>query len=232
MDDTSLINGPGTSNSTMDIQVDEEFFFEDLYIVVENTAFKVPRRNFQVNSEVFANMFKSPVAPGQVADGLSLERPLRLEGIKRSDFVAFLTAMFPLKHKQADSLTTAHWISVLKLSHMWSFDDLHEHAISKLSNIPKEHPAQALALASQIGVSQWFLPALDTLVKRPEPIGMTEAELLGMEMALKIASIRDKSFDIITSKYDTYARGPAYRAINLTRAHLDYTSTIKDTFGL
>lgn len=94
----------------------EEFYFTDIIflvsghfrtgiitwsippIQVENQLFKVPRRNFAEESEVFANMFKLPLPDGQDTDqdGSSDDRPLRLDGIQKTDFIQLLRVMFHL----------------------------------------------------------------------------------------------------------------------------------------
>jgi hypothetical protein len=66
---------------------------------VENQLFKVPRRNFAIESEIFSDMFQLPAPTDGTSpppDGLSDDRPLRLDGIKKSDFIQLLRVMFPL----------------------------------------------------------------------------------------------------------------------------------------
>ena len=63
---------------------------------VENELFKVPSRNFAIESEIFSDMFQLPVpTDGTPPDGLSDDRPIRLDGIKKSDFIQLLRVMFP-----------------------------------------------------------------------------------------------------------------------------------------
>ena len=65
---------------------------------VENELFKVPTRNFAIESEIFSDMFQLPVPTdgGGTPEGSSDERPIRLDGIKKSDFIQLLRVMFPL----------------------------------------------------------------------------------------------------------------------------------------
>ena len=65
---------------------------------VEDQLFKVPRRNFAIESEIFSDMFQLPVptTAGHSLDGSSDDQPLRLDGIKKSDFVQLLRVMFAL----------------------------------------------------------------------------------------------------------------------------------------
>ena len=62
---------------------------------VENQLFKVPSRNFANESDIFSDMFQLPPIDG-TPDGLSDDQPIRLYGIKKSDFIQLLRVMFPL----------------------------------------------------------------------------------------------------------------------------------------
>jgi hypothetical protein len=62
---------------------------------VEDTLFRLPRRHFEEESEVFRDLFQLPVAENTSPDGHSDEQPLRLEGIKKGDFEQLLRVLFP-----------------------------------------------------------------------------------------------------------------------------------------
>jgi hypothetical protein len=62
---------------------------------VEDTLFRVPRRYFEQESEIFRTMFQLPVAKGIAPDGSSNEQPLLLEGVNKEDFRQLLRVMFP-----------------------------------------------------------------------------------------------------------------------------------------
>lgn len=62
---------------------------------VEGRLFKLPRRAFESQSQIFCDMFASPQTEGLPADGSSKEHPLRLDGYKLPDFRALLKVMFP-----------------------------------------------------------------------------------------------------------------------------------------
>jgi hypothetical protein len=64
-------------------------------VKVEGILFRVPRHHFIEQSEVFRDMFNLPVATDTVPDGLSDEQPLRLGGVKETDFRQLLRVMFP-----------------------------------------------------------------------------------------------------------------------------------------
>jgi hypothetical protein len=60
---------------------------------VEDQLFKVHRHLLVNVSPVFRDMYAIPVA---VADGISDERPLVLEGIEKVDFIRLLRCLYPL----------------------------------------------------------------------------------------------------------------------------------------
>lgn len=62
---------------------------------VEGCLFKVPRRPFEDQSDVFKSMFTLPPGQNIVVDGMSDDKPLLLENIKKDDFRAFLHVLFP-----------------------------------------------------------------------------------------------------------------------------------------
>jgi hypothetical protein len=63
---------------------------------VENQLFRVPRRNFATQSNVFSDMFQLPPQDGTPPEGSSDDRPIRLDGIAKSSFTQLLRIMFPL----------------------------------------------------------------------------------------------------------------------------------------
>ena len=60
-------------------------------VQVENCLFKVPRGPFQTESIVFRDMFLLP--QGEIVEGLDDERPIKLDGIAKSDFEQLLKVL-------------------------------------------------------------------------------------------------------------------------------------------
>ena len=119
---------------------------------VEDTLFRVPRRYFEQESEIFRTMFQLPVANDTAPDGSSNEKPLLLEGVNKEDFRQLLRVMFPecvdSCHMFVDpfdlvdrrlllvqKLSVPQGISVLKLSAMWQMDNLTDMVVQQLSNL-------------------------------------------------------------------------------------------------
>ena len=97
---------------------------------VENELFKVPRQNFAVQSEIFSDMFQLPgPADGTPSEGSSDDRPIRLDGIKKSDFIQLLHVMFPLwvihsnrHHLRWKSCYHFQWFSIMRFAEFKGVD--------------------------------------------------------------------------------------------------------------
>ena len=62
---------------------------------MEARLFKVPRYQFECNSEIFATIFTLPLA-GET-EGTTDQNPLKLEGINSVDFQSLLKVLYPHK---------------------------------------------------------------------------------------------------------------------------------------
>ena len=62
---------------------------------VEDTLFKVPRRTFENDSEIFRDMFAMPPAEGRTVEGACPEKPVYLEGIREEDMMQLMRVLFP-----------------------------------------------------------------------------------------------------------------------------------------
>jgi len=204
------------------IKKDESFYFADIIFLVDGCLFKVPRTYFERDSEVFCSLFQLPVAQDVPIEGSSDQKPLRLEGIKEDDFRQLLRVMYPRHAGQQDIMTSTEWTSVLKLSTMWSFEDLRDLAIQAMTDLPID-PIERAALADEFNVEEWLLPALNELAQREEPISVEEARRLGWERALQIAAVRE-SFVAWNEKIAFGPRG--------ARTQIDFTGRIRDILNI
>ena len=75
---------------------------------------------------------------------------------------------------------------------MWQFQQICTIA---LENLPyrsvEKSPTEKVALAFQYDIKHWLLPGLNQLAQRSEPINVADVQLLGLEVALKIAAVRE-----------------------------------------
>lgn len=82
------------------------------------------------------------------------------------------------------------WISVLKLSTMWEFQETRKLAIQTLSS--GIDLTTKILLGKQYKVGEWLFAAYEGLAKRTEPISLDEAERLGLETAIRLYQIREE----------------------------------------
>jgi len=120
------------------------------------------------------------------------------------------------------------WISVLKLSNMWQFQQVRTLALQKLPyRWVRKSAAEKVALAFQYDIEQWLIPGLNQLARRQEPISVEDVQLLGLDVALKVAAIRES--------HVSQNPGNSGRVVTLgTRnaRQVDFTPIIKKTFEL
>ncbi|KAF8836862.1 hypothetical protein BDN67DRAFT_1014319 [Paxillus ammoniavirescens] len=58
-------------------------------------------------------------------------------------------------------------------------------------------PVDKVALAMQYNIKDWLLPALNAIAQWPKPIGAGDVDRLGLDVALKIASVREEGYLIL-----------------------------------
>jgi hypothetical protein len=119
----------------------------------------------------------------------------------------------------------------MKLARMWEIDRIRKLAIQ---NMPYEQvcktSTEKVALAVQYDIQPWLLPGLNELAQRKEPLGNHDLELLGPEMLLKVAAVRESLITtIIRSSGGSFSRlNPGSR----DASKVDFTSVIKRVFQM
>ncbi|OBZ75083.1 hypothetical protein A0H81_05027 [Grifola frondosa] len=135
---------------------DEIFYFRDVVFLVDGVLFKVPRRNFEENSEVFWTMYTLPPVAG-VPDGSDDEHPLLLERISAEDFRCLLRIMFAPKYSDNQELSLDEWTAVLRLASMWQFTQIRDLVIDVLDQSISE-PISRIMLARKYSITEWLIP--------------------------------------------------------------------------
>jgi len=139
-------------------------------------------------------------------------------------------------------LNDEQWIAVLKLSTMWEFDGLRMAAIDILGH-SKINAVDKLVAAKRYNIDEWLLPALLSLAQRPELISIEEGHRIGLETALKLASVREKlkvePVQKTVSCHHLPHKVHSYTSMRLAVGNrppeaekLDYTPMIRAVFGL
>ncbi|KAI0927742.1 hypothetical protein AcW1_005181 [Taiwanofungus camphoratus] len=169
----------------------EMFYFQDVVFLIEGTILRLTRYPFENNSKVFRDMYMLPVVDSSIIDGSSDEHPLVLEGVEKAAFEQLLRVLYPpWYYNWKEVLSVDQWKSVLNLADMWQFDEVRAAAISALAGSLKD-PVQRIALAQRYGITSWLLPSLNQLAQRGEPLGLRDAEQIGIDFALRVASVRE-----------------------------------------
>ncbi|KAH6894000.1 hypothetical protein BKA70DRAFT_1117533, partial [Coprinopsis sp. MPI-PUGE-AT-0042] len=159
-------------------------------IQVDGVMFQLPKYRFVEESEQFMRIFGGGEGGGPIDLDVSL-----------GDFESFLKAFLPRESAMYDerpTLTAEEWISVLKLSTQWLFNDLRKLAISHLSST-KMDAIDRICLAKEYRVYNWLLEGYEQIVHRlltfdaacgPQTILTTqEGKRIGMEVALELSGI-------------------------------------------
>ncbi|KAL5507225.1 hypothetical protein ACEPAH_6681 [Sanghuangporus vaninii] len=189
-------------NSVDEMCRDDEFFYNLIVFRVEDSLFRVFREPFIRESEVFAGMFDLPVSEGMKRDGMDEAHPLHLEGIRVVDFRPFLKALHAPQYHEPLSLSQDEWMSVLELSHMWSFVALREQAIKQL-NAFDLNAFRRLRIARKYGIPGWVPKAYSELVDREEMLTNDEVEELGWVDAFAISRYREQKMEKLVTHFKT-----------------------------
>jgi hypothetical protein len=105
----------------------------------------------------------------------------------------------PQHHPEVD-LSMDEWLSVLKLSSKWHFNDLRDKAITKLTALPMT-PIQRVLLAREYAVPSWLiegyvkiLAGMGPSLEYPLFISQEDAYDLGWDVALELSNIALRRF--------------------------------------
>ncbi|KAI6027170.1 hypothetical protein EDC04DRAFT_168221 [Pisolithus marmoratus] len=233
--------------SSTEVQRHTCFYMHSVTFLVENCLFRVPREPFERESTVFCDMFALPQGDGNNIEGLSDETPIRLLGVSKEDFEQLLKALFYRQHGRPPCLpdTIEQWMSVLKLSTAWGFEEVRTAAIDALMALGVS-AIDRLVLGRKYDIlsREWLVPALNELARRAEPIAFEEASQMGFDMALKLASVRERVALSRTQSYSRVFEAEVFRtqpsesvlvvAASRDRSvqHLDFSNQIIATFNL
>ncbi|KDN37613.1 hypothetical protein RSAG8_10018, partial [Rhizoctonia solani AG-8 WAC10335] len=183
-----------TTKSHPIVRNHDEFFFNDTLVAIqiEDVLFNVHKYQL-LKSEVFSDMFKVPNVKGdKPEEGSSPEHPIKMEGVKASDFAALLKALYAGQFCTRQLIPEASLVvPAFRLANMWGFSDLRSCLLplaeKALSDIDK------IILARELEIEAWLAPAHIRLCQRREQLTAEEARKLGIDSVLLIARMREQN---------------------------------------
>ncbi len=86
-------------------------------------------------------------------------------------------------------------IALLSISSRFVFSKIREIVIDQIDKLDHDHtlidPVQKVELSIKFDVPNWLVPAYTAICVREEPLTVGEAERMGIETAIKLASARE-----------------------------------------
>ncbi|KAJ2918314.1 hypothetical protein MD484_g2132, partial [Candolleomyces efflorescens] len=192
-----------TVAGTSPFELDEDYFLNFATFLCEKRLFRVPKYRLLAESEVFASKYGLATDTYPISeypdDPLVSATPL---DVSADDFRNFLKVMYPKNIEGNLYLEPGEWLSVLKLSTDWHFNDLRKRSITALSTEYKLGPVEKVALGLKYNVSHWLMEGFLQLVTRKEVITIADAEKIRWQSAITLYSIRDVWNTTMASKKD------------------------------
>lgn len=166
---------------------------------IENVGYKVHRHFFECHSVYFRDLLASPT----YAVTSPLPHTIFLWDVKKVDFERLLSIFYPSNLIDKDLYSIEEWTSILTLSDKWNFAQLKTLATRELGSITSNIEKIALSKKYNIGNPQWLLAAYRELCTRRYPLSQIEAEILGLEIVIKIWEVQH---DLTMGTTNTWGR--------------------------
>ncbi|KAK0486272.1 hypothetical protein IW261DRAFT_1454676 [Armillaria novae-zelandiae] len=174
---------------------DKDYYWETIVLQVEDTLIRVPKHHLVGKSEVFDSMLSLPQGKND-PEGISDEKPIRLEGIKKIDFDRLLQIIYPIDNSRVPELSVNGWVSVLTLSNLWRMS-VRKTAIERLtSRLSQISPVDRVLLGRRYSVVSWISSGYEELASRVTEVSLEEGERIGLVTALRIGHIRESLYAV------------------------------------
>ncbi|KAH6913083.1 hypothetical protein BKA70DRAFT_1261825 [Coprinopsis sp. MPI-PUGE-AT-0042] len=163
---------------------DTDYYLEPLSLQISGVTLKVPAYPFLEESETFASKYNiRSNSKGEY------QAVLVLDDVNLVEFKHFLHALLPKYSRQEKlKLSTAEWISTLRIATQYRFNDLRKIAIDELSPIDMD-PVERVCLAKEFKVPSWLLSGYQNLAERSTTLAEDEASKIGLTTALHLSKV-------------------------------------------
>ena len=100
--------------------------------------------------------------------------------------------------------------------------DVKAEAIRQMTPLLEKLPAMQVKLSLEHGVEEWLVPGLNQLVRREEPLNKDDVDLIGLDYALRIMTLRE----------DCRKDGSTWSIARRGEVPLDFSKEITTRFGI
>ena len=90
-----------------------------------------------------------------------------------------------------DDVEIGEWLSILKLAHKWEMSTIFNFGIDAIRQLPLDAVDRVVVCQRYNMGREWGRKAYMDICTRPKPLGVAEAMVLGWEMSIAIAGVRE-----------------------------------------
>ncbi|KAI0251872.1 hypothetical protein BJV78DRAFT_395251 [Lactifluus subvellereus] len=168
------------------------FCFSDKLVTfqVDRTLFKVHEHFLFTYSSVFRRILRLQHQNDNNRDD---NTTIYLDGVSVLEFESLLTFFYE-SWQESFSMSTENWVALLAIAHRFKFTDAEFRARREIfQRNPPLDPVKQISIAEKYSVPISFIvPALESLVRRPEPLLRTELVQMSSEMVASLGVARER----------------------------------------
>ncbi|TFK87653.1 hypothetical protein K466DRAFT_599309 [Polyporus arcularius HHB13444] len=196
-DTKSYVSMPSTPTTPT---CDPEFFYSFVDFEVDGVCFCLPTQPFE-QSPFFVELFKEQPRPsrsqGSAAQNVRGVQRYVLNDVSAEEFRDFLRILLDcpwrrvrtVSNVRALKFSSSAYLSFMKLATLWRFDAMREEVANDLYDF--DNPAMKLLIGTKFEQKQLIPSALHTIVRRAEPLEPEDYEILGLDLAIRVAKCRE-----------------------------------------
>ncbi|KZP08649.1 hypothetical protein FIBSPDRAFT_874402 [Athelia psychrophila] len=167
-------------NAPTAIEKHARFFLpaENIFFLVSNTLYSVPRTPFERHSSAFAGK------------GLTEDNPFILTDVEVAHFDHFLAIVYPSEYGIYTTTTVDEWTAILHIAVRWGFGSIRTLSIKHLTPIATD--IDKIVLGRQYAIDEWLADAFLAVCMREQSLTEEEGTRLKVADIIKISSIRQR----------------------------------------
>ncbi|KAL1733859.1 hypothetical protein EV714DRAFT_269464 [Schizophyllum commune] len=166
----------------------------DVFIKVGDQLFYLHRYHLCAASPVFAGLFSLP-GEDQSVEGMTMDTPIKLEGVKASDFESLLYFFYDSAYEWlpgVDPNSIHMWESILHLADKFVMDEVKAVALHALGRRGALGDAHKLALCVRYNINKtWAESSFKQICSRGQSLRDEELEILPPKMAGAVSRARE-----------------------------------------